>query len=113
MSGRHPWPPPSKGQHASDCAVNNEPAFPAGSCDCGAHSDAATNRGYLFSVRVGGGPDIFTAWTTQDDGYEPFTQATGDSPEEALRALARRLLAIRAAELPEPKGGWPKPVRDV
>ena len=44
MSGRHPWPPPLKGQHASDCAVNNEPAFPAGSCDCGAHSDAATGR---------------------------------------------------------------------
>lgn len=22
--------------HASDCAVHNEPAFPAGPCDCGA-----------------------------------------------------------------------------
>jgi len=23
-------------QHASDCAVHNEPAMPAGPCDCGA-----------------------------------------------------------------------------
>lgn len=23
-------------QHASDCAVHNEPAYPAGPCDCGA-----------------------------------------------------------------------------
>ena len=24
--------------HASDCAVHNEPAFPAGECDCGVKS---------------------------------------------------------------------------
>lgn len=26
--------------HDSDCAVNNEPAFPAGPCDCGAEARA-------------------------------------------------------------------------
>lgn len=46
------------------------------------------DKGYLFSVRVGGGPEVFTAWTTQGDGYEPFTQASGDTPAAALEALA-------------------------
>lgn len=27
-----------KVQHASDCAVNNGPAYPAGPCDCGAET---------------------------------------------------------------------------
>lgn len=27
---------PPKPRHRSDCAVNNEPAMPAGPCDCGA-----------------------------------------------------------------------------
>lgn len=31
--------------HDSDCAVNNEPAFPAGPCDCGAEA-----TGTHFSV---------------------------------------------------------------
>ncbi len=26
---------PAKGFHLSDCAVYNEPAYPAGPCDCG------------------------------------------------------------------------------
>jgi len=57
MSGRHPWPPPSKKQHASDCAVNNEPALRAGPCDCGAHSNAACphrfRNGRLAWERIG------------------------------------------------------------
>lgn len=28
--------PSMLGLHASDCAVHNEPAYPAGPCDCGA-----------------------------------------------------------------------------
>lgn len=60
----------------------------------------AKDKGYLFSVRVGGGPDTFTAWTTQDDGYEPFTQRTGASPAEALIALARWLRAVELAVIP-------------
>jgi hypothetical protein len=31
-----PLPEPPPIQHASSCAVHNEPAFPAGACDCGA-----------------------------------------------------------------------------
>ena len=31
--------------HDSDCAVNNEPAFPAGPCDCGA--EARAQRRYV------------------------------------------------------------------
>lgn len=27
-------------QHASDCAVHNEPAYPAGPCNCGAEASA-------------------------------------------------------------------------
>lgn len=27
-------------QHASDCAVHNEPAYPAGPCNCGAEVSA-------------------------------------------------------------------------
>ena len=31
----HPCATTSRGYHMSDCATNNEPAFPAGLCDCG------------------------------------------------------------------------------
>lgn len=37
-----PEPEPAPVQHASDCAVHNEPAMPAGECDCGAASPAET-----------------------------------------------------------------------
>lgn len=32
-------PGPHDTQHASDCAVHNEPAYPAGPCDCGTSGD--------------------------------------------------------------------------
>jgi hypothetical protein len=52
-------------------------------------------HGYLFDIRVGGGPDTFTAWTVvREDGVDvPFVQATGDDPTTAIRALLDRLLA--------------------
>jgi len=44
--------------HASDCAVHNEPALPAGPCDCGAASRVGTEgapgeTGDTSGVRVG------------------------------------------------------------
>lgn len=35
---------PKTGEHWSDCAVHNEPALPAGPCDCGAQDDAEIAR---------------------------------------------------------------------
>lgn len=33
--------------HASDCAIHNEPAYPAGPCDCGADLSPADCRALL------------------------------------------------------------------
>lgn len=35
---------PKSGEHWSDCAVHNEPALPAGPCDCGAEDDMEITR---------------------------------------------------------------------
>jgi hypothetical protein len=58
-------------------------------------SALAAMGGYLFDIRVGGGPDTFTAWTVQREDIVdvPFVQATGDDPTTAIRALLDRLLS--------------------
>jgi hypothetical protein len=49
--------------------------------------------GYIFDIRLGGGPDTFTAWTVEREGLEnvPFMQATGATGGEALHALLDKL----------------------
>lgn len=37
-------------QHASDCATHNEPALPAGPCDCGAATGLAPGYGIVKEV---------------------------------------------------------------
>jgi hypothetical protein len=34
----------TKTQHYSDCAVHNEPALPAGPCDCGGYTEETTTQ---------------------------------------------------------------------
>lgn len=48
VKGSHPF-------HWSDCSVYNEPAFPAGPCDCGAviaHKKWYSYARHLFYIRV-------------------------------------------------------------
>ena len=50
IKGKHPF-------HWSDCAIYNEPAEPAGSCDCGAakaHKKWWTYVNHLFYIRFYG-----------------------------------------------------------
>ena len=45
--------------HASDCAVHNEPAYPKGSCDCGAHQQEPVDLEAVYETiirwDIGGG----------------------------------------------------------
>ena len=46
--------------------------------------------GYWFDIRLGGGPETFTAWAVERAGFMPFAQATGGTPSEAITNLVER-----------------------
>lgn len=41
-------------KHWSDCAVNNEPAYPAGDCDCGGYITRACELEFIRSLSIKG-----------------------------------------------------------
>jgi hypothetical protein len=52
-------------EHASSCAVHNEPAYPAGPCDCGA--DALEREGWTRFRAYDRAADQFTPWPAGEE----------------------------------------------
>lgn len=76
---------PKPGEHWSDCAVHNEPALPAGPCDCGTQDDAEIARILAIpdaEILAGATPEHLAALAAE--------------PGRALREL-RLTAVIRAA----------------
>lgn len=61
--------------HASDCAVHSEPAFPAGTCNCPALLDAAEKPSYAV------GYDDALQWVLDNIG------ALDDADRERIEAM--------------------------
>lgn len=80
-----PTPPPLPSEeakpHASDCAVNNAPAYPAGLCDCGADLSMATvwalstAIGTLENVAIETGYALDGDYTAKKDRLIPRLRA--------------------------------------
>lgn len=64
-------------EHASDCAVHNEPAFPAGECDCGASGEIIENQ----ESGPDGTANTLPAERQADESSAPNSDATASEPE--------------------------------
>jgi hypothetical protein len=87
------WPENKTFSHWSDCAVHNEPAYPAGACDCGVAQEPVEFDSFLESQ------DFYELMQTyrhcQIDAHIPF-----EAVKDALRAVHAEAALAQPAQEP-------------
>jgi hypothetical protein len=92
----------SEGTHASDCAVHNEPAMPAGDCDCGASGKKDMRYEAVHALREAG-------WVWTGEKWQAPPKAPSRTPAQlaAVKTLERLRYEYTGDEL------WKPPVNNA